>query len=93
MPELLACSGNSIYIVQAKKWLDTYFLSSVSLTEKENMLNNIELPPLLLTQFTKFEQRAILALQAIGFGKTISYAELAEKAGSPAAVRAVGSAI
>ena len=40
---------------------------------------------------TEFQQRVIVATRAIGFGETISYGELAERAGSPNAARAVGS--
>ena len=40
----------------------------------------------------QFSQEAWKAMKKIRPGKTISYAELAERAGSPAAVRAAGSA-
>ena len=39
-----------------------------------------------------FSQGAWKAMRKVGAGKTISYSDLAEKAGSPAAVRAAGSA-
>jgi AraC family transcriptional regulator of adaptative response/methylated-DNA-[protein]-cysteine methyltransferase len=41
---------------------------------------------------TAFQQRVWQALREIPAGKTVSYTQLAVKAGSPAAVRAVGSA-
>lgn len=40
---------------------------------------------------TPFQQKVILATRAVGFGETISYGELAERAGSPNAARAVGT--
>jgi methylated-DNA-[protein]-cysteine S-methyltransferase len=40
---------------------------------------------------TPFQQQVILATRAIGFGETVSYGELAERAGSPNAARAVGT--
>lgn len=39
-----------------------------------------------------FSQLAWKAMRKVGAGKVISYADLAQKAGSPAAVRAAGSA-
>src|SRR5690606_25906338 len=41
---------------------------------------------------TPFQQRVWLTLREIGAGTTWSYADLAERVGSPAAVRAVGAA-
>ena len=41
---------------------------------------------------TPFQLRVWRALEAIPYGETISYAELAERIGNPQAVRAVGSA-
>ncbi len=41
---------------------------------------------------TDFQQRVWRELRAIPFGETISYGELAERIGNPAAVRAVGMA-
>lgn len=40
---------------------------------------------------SRFQQQVIVATRAIGFGETISYGELATRAGSPRAARAVGS--
>lgn len=40
---------------------------------------------------TEFQQKVILATRAIGFGETVSYGELAARAGSPNAARAVGT--
>lgn len=40
---------------------------------------------------TEFQQQVILATRAIGFGETLSYGELAARAGSPNAARAVGT--
>jgi methylated-DNA-[protein]-cysteine S-methyltransferase len=41
---------------------------------------------------TPFQLRVWRALEAIPYGETISYAELAERIGNPTAVRAVGAA-
>jgi methylated-DNA-[protein]-cysteine S-methyltransferase len=41
---------------------------------------------------TPFQERVWGALRDIGFGRTISYAELARRVGQPTAVRAVGGA-
>ncbi len=41
---------------------------------------------------TPFQSKVWLALREIASGKTWSYAQLAERVGSPAAVRAVGAA-
>lgn len=46
----------------------------------------IDLPPL-----TRFQQRVVATLQRVGYGKTISYRQLAEEAGSRGAARAVGN--
>ena len=40
---------------------------------------------------TEFQQRVLAATQAIGFGETISYGNLATLVGSPKAARAVGA--
>lgn len=40
---------------------------------------------------TEFQQKVILATRAVGFGETVSYGELAARAGSQNAARAVGS--
>ncbi|MTH54294.1 methylated-DNA--[protein]-cysteine S-methyltransferase [Bacillus mangrovi] len=49
-----------------------------------------ELP--LKTQGTAFQMKVWEALRAIPYGASLSYAEIAEAAGSPKAVRAVGQA-
>ena len=40
---------------------------------------------------TEFQQRVLVATQAIGFGEAISYGRLAAQVGSPKAARAVGA--
>jgi len=47
---------------------------------------NIRLP-----QLTAFQKRVLDSTRKIPYGKTLSYAELADKAGSPQAARAVGN--
>lgn len=50
-----------------------------------------ELP--LALRGTDFQRRVWQALLGVPFGRTISYAELARRAGSPSAARAVGAAV
>jgi methylated-DNA-[protein]-cysteine S-methyltransferase len=40
---------------------------------------------------TPFQRRVVEALRSVGYGETISYADLAARAGSPRAARAVGT--
>jgi methylated-DNA-[protein]-cysteine S-methyltransferase len=49
--------------------------------------------PIDLSQQPPFRRRVQEACRKIPYGKTLSYAQLAAKAGKPAAVRAVGSAM
>ena len=44
-----------------------------------------------LPQLTAFQSRVIQALKQVGYGELITYGELASKAGSPRAARAVGT--
>ena len=44
-----------------------------------------------LPRLTRFQSRVIGALQQVGYGKLITYGELAAKAGAPRAARAVGT--
>ena len=43
-----------------------------------------------LDGWTAFQQRVLAALRRVGYGTTLSYADLASRAGSPGAARAVG---
>lgn len=47
--------------------------------------------PIRLGSQTPFQRRVREALRRVGYGETVSYAELAERAGAPRAARAVGS--
>jgi len=49
--------------------------------------------PLDLGSATPFQQRVWDELRRVPFGKTLSYAELARRAGAPRAARAVGQAV
>jgi O-6-methylguanine DNA methyltransferase len=51
-----------------------------------------KLPPLDLSSGTAFQQRVWRALRQIGWGRTRSYAQVAEAIGNTKAVRAVGGA-
>ncbi len=46
---------------------------------------------LLLPKLTAFQEAVVFAARAVGYGETVSYAELAELAGYPRAARAVGT--
>ncbi len=46
---------------------------------------------LLLPKLTAFQEAVMFAVRAVGYGQTVSYAELAELAGYSRAARAVGS--
>lgn len=47
--------------------------------------------PLALPKLTEFQTRVLKVTRRIRYGKTMSYGELAEKAGAPRAARAVGT--
>ena len=47
--------------------------------------------PILLSDFGAFAKKVLLTCRRVRFGRTISYGQLAKKAGSPAAARAAGS--
>jgi len=61
--------------------LDAYFAGE---------LTTFDLP--LAPRGSEFQQRVWAALQAIPYGETVSYGELAERIGSPGGARAVGLA-
>lgn len=46
-----------------------------------------------LADASPFFQKVYMALRTVKYGETVTYKELAKKAGSPSAVRAVGSAM
>ena len=47
--------------------------------------------PLSLGEMTPFQQRVVQSLLKVGYGQTVTYTELANRAGSPRAARAVGN--
>jgi len=65
----------------ARRWLDTYFAGKEPAS-----------PPPLSPHGTPFQQRVWREIARIPRGETITYAELASRAGNPAAVRAAGAA-
>jgi methylated-DNA-[protein]-cysteine S-methyltransferase len=73
--------GTDAVLAEARGQLDHYFAGT---------LRQFTLP--LAPNGTDFQRRVWRALGAIPFGTTISYAELARRVGSSAAVRAVGAA-
>ena len=68
-------------IVQARRELDEYF---------EGSRTEFRVP--LAPQGTPFQRAVWKAIAGVGFGETISYAELARRAGRPGSARAAGAA-
>ena len=66
---------------EAVKQLDQYFAG-------QRQSFNLPLNP----SGTEFQRRVLDALQAIPYGETMSYKDIAERIGKPRAVRAVGAA-
>lgn len=73
--------GNDSCLGQARDELTAYF---------DGRRRTFDVP--LAPNGTDFQRRVWLALRDIPYGETISYAELARRVGSVAAVRAVGAA-
>lgn len=68
---------------KAKKLLGEYFLAQNPFIE----------PSLFLFKGTEFQNAVWIELLKIPYGTTVSYSEIAQRIGKPAAVRAVGTAI
>ncbi|MBL9144641.1 MAG: methylated-DNA--[protein]-cysteine S-methyltransferase [Verrucomicrobiaceae bacterium] len=67
----------------ARSWLESYFAGE----------NSKNLPEVDVVNGTEFQQRIWKVLRGIPPGQTRTYASIAQSAGSPKAVRAVGAAI
>lgn len=76
-----AAPGRDAVLDEARRQLDLYFAGKLKAFD-------LKLNP----QGTDFQKRVWMALRAIPFGKTASYADIATAIGSPKAVRAVGGA-
>ena len=74
--------GSSPVLRDAKKQLQAYFVGK---------LTKFDLPVDL--RGTEFQKAVWKQIAKTGFGKTITYAEIAEKIGNPLASRAVGGAV
>lgn len=74
--------GSSSVLREAKKQLNEYFAGKRT---------KFDLPVSL--EGTEFQRAVYKQIAKIGFGKTISYAEIASKVGKPLAARAVGGAV
>jgi len=85
LPDLSGCASDAGQPVlqQAKAQLQDYFAGQ---------RQQFDLP-LNLATGTAFQQAVWQALQAIPFGATCSYGQLASRIGRPSAVRAVGAAV
>jgi methylated-DNA-[protein]-cysteine S-methyltransferase len=68
-------------LVQARRELDEYF---------RGQRKRFEVP--LAAEGTPFQRAVWQAIAGVGFGQTISYAELARRAGRPGSARAAGAA-
>jgi methylated-DNA-[protein]-cysteine S-methyltransferase len=74
--------GSSKVLREAKKQLTAYFAGKLS---------KFDLPVEL--HGTEFQKAVYKQIAKIGFGKTVSYADIAAKLGKPLASRAVGGAV
>ena len=74
--------GSSKVLREAKKQLTAYF---------KGKLTKFDLPVAL--HGTEFQKAVYKQIAKIGFGKTVSYADIAAKLGKPQASRAVGGAV
>jgi methylated-DNA-[protein]-cysteine S-methyltransferase len=80
-PTWSSCRGVDPLLVEARRQLAAYFAGA---------LRTFTLP--LAPNGTDFQRRVWRTLEAISYGTTISYAELARRVGNTTAVRAVGAA-
>lgn len=69
-------------------WLNAQNLLVDYASGKKLSLNQV---PVSSPQQTPFQQSVVAALRAVPYGETLSYAELATRAGAPRAARAVGN--
>ena len=74
--------GSSKVLTEAKKQLDAYF---------SGKLERFSVP--IEASGTEFQKSVWKEIAKIGFGRLISYGEIAAKIGNPAASRAVGAAV
>jgi methylated-DNA-[protein]-cysteine S-methyltransferase len=74
--------GKASVLLDAKKQLQAYFKG-----KSKDLSFPVELGG------TKFQQSVWREIEKIGFGKVITYAEIAKNIGNPKAVRAVGGAV
>jgi methylated-DNA-[protein]-cysteine S-methyltransferase len=74
--------GSSKVLIDAKKQLDAYF---------SGKLDRFNIP--IEAVGTEFQKSVWKEIAKLGFGKAISYGEIATKIGRPAASRAVGAAV
>jgi methylated-DNA-[protein]-cysteine S-methyltransferase len=74
-------AGDDAVLRDARRQLDAYF---------DGRLRRFDLP--LAARGTAFQREVWNALREIAYGRTMSYAELAERIGKPNATRAVGAA-
>jgi len=74
-------AGGHAYLDHAARQLDAYFAGK---------RRAFDLP--LAPRGTDFQRTVWMTLAGIGYGETISYAQLAQRVGKPTAMRAVGAA-
>lgn len=78
----LANSGNSPVLAEAKKQLQAYLAGQLQVLDFPVAFSG-----------TPFQEAVWKQIDKIKFGRTLTYAEIAQKIGNPAAVRAVGGAV
>jgi len=82
IPDSWKCMPTTPILVQGRRELEHYF-------KAKNY--TFSLP--ILYKGTEFQEKVWRELQAIPTGKTVGYAELAQRVGRPGAARAVGTAV
>lgn len=75
-------------VTKPEWWPDAQNLLIAYAQGEEVDLNEI---PLELHKMTSFQQQVVDSLRKVVYGEVVSYAELAQRAGSPGAARAVGN--
>ena len=88
--ELLARQWPDVKRAPASKWLSKAVNQLTAFLAGERLFFDVHLD---LSGLTPFRKRVLQACREIPYGTTMSYAELARKARSPKAARAVGGAL
>lgn len=80
LSQRLCCLGT--YSSEQRKQVSEYLLGK---------RKNFRLPDIERTNLTSFQKQVLTACAKIPYGRTVTYSEIAQMAGAPKAVRAVGT--